>query len=58
MNLVERARLRLFRVWPTYWPSVGSVAHWDLVTSTEDARAALTLAEGRRPDPQGYPLPD
>ena len=54
--LVRRATLRLLSVWPTHEHAPpGTVRYADLVTSTCDARAALTLALGGAPDVDGYP---
>lgn len=54
MTAVQRAILRMLCLAPTQLPAPGTVAAADLRTSMCDARAALTLALGHRPDIDGY----
>ena len=59
MTDVQRATLRMLRIPPTDLPAPGTVAAADLRTSMCDARIALVLALGRRPDPcTGHVLPE
>ena len=53
-----RAVRRMWRVLPIHLPAPGTVAAADLNTSICDARIALTLAMGRKPDSDGYPSPE
>ena len=56
--LVRHATRRLLAVWPTEHVPPGTVRYADLRTSTCDARAALVLALGQRPDIDGWPIPE
>ena len=55
-GLARRAMLRMLCLAPVNLPAPGTVAAGDLRTSMCDARAALTLALGERPDIDGYRL--
>lgn len=58
MSETTGAALRMFRLLPLDLPAPGTVAAADLRTSMCDARAALSLALGRRCDLDGYRLPE